>query len=132
MCADIDPVTNQASAEALRRAGALAEVVDTDVRRADSAERAAAWTVERFGRIDIVVNGAGIYPFSLALDTAVELWDDVQATNVRGTFLIAQACARRMIETGRGGAMVNIASRRPSSPPPGWATTPRPRGPSWP
>lgn len=115
-CADIDPATNEATAEALRRSGAAAGAVETDVRRPESAERAVAWTVERFGRIDIVVNGAGIYPFSMALDTTVEVWDDVQATNVRGTFLIARAGARCMIEAGRGGAMVNIASRQAFQP----------------
>jgi L-rhamnose 1-dehydrogenase len=66
-------------------------------------------TVSTFGRIDIVVNNAGICPFTDVLDVSVEEYDRVQAVNTRSIFLMAQGAARHMKDTG-GGAIVNVTS----------------------
>jgi NAD(P)-dependent dehydrogenase (short-subunit alcohol dehydrogenase family) len=69
---------------------------------------AAAW--DGLGGLDILVNNAGIFPRSdfLTLDEAE--WDAVLGVNLKGSFLCAQATARRMVEAGIEGAIVNLSS----------------------
>ncbi|HXF36031.1 MAG TPA: SDR family NAD(P)-dependent oxidoreductase [Actinomycetota bacterium] len=62
------------------------------------------------GPVDVLVNAAGIYRISPALDLAVEEWDEVLAVNLRGSFLAAREVARALRRAGRGGAVVNVAS----------------------
>jgi NAD(P)-dependent dehydrogenase (short-subunit alcohol dehydrogenase family) len=111
LCADLDGPAAESTAAGLESAGRTAAAVSVDVRDADDVERAAASAMERWGRVDVVVNGAGVYPPSPALETPAGFWDDVHAINVRGTFLTSQACARRMVAGGRGGRIVNLASK---------------------
>lgn len=66
-------------------------------------------TISTFGRIDIVVNNAGICPFRDALDVTVEEFDRVQAVNTRSIFLMSQGAARFMKDHG-GGVIVNVTS----------------------
>ena len=82
---------------------------DGDVRSPADVERAVAAAVERFGRIDVVVNSAGVREIGDVYSLPTEEWDNVLAVNLSGTFYVCQAAARRMRETG-GGSIVNIAS----------------------
>jgi NAD(P)-dependent dehydrogenase (short-subunit alcohol dehydrogenase family) len=82
---------------------------DGDVRAPADVERAIGETVERLGRIDVVVNCAGIREIGDVYSLATEEWDAVLAVNLSGTFYVCQAAARRMRETG-GGSIVNVAS----------------------
>ena len=85
--------------------GGVAEPVLLDVSDAQSVAAALG------GRdIDILVNNAGISIAKRALELGEADWDDVIDTNLKGSFLVAQAVARRMKDTGRPGAIVNIAS----------------------
>ena len=68
-----------------------------------------AAAVERWGRIDVLVNNAGIGEEVPFLEIGVESWDRVLGTNLRGAFLMAQAVAREQVRTG-GGSIVHIAS----------------------
>lgn len=63
----------------------------------------------RFGRIDALVNNAGIAVFKPLLETTLEEWERVLAVNLTGAFICTQACAPEMLKTG-GGAIVNIGS----------------------
>ena len=111
LCADIDPGSAKVTAAGLEAAGWTAAGAVTDVRVEADAERTAADAVDRWGRVDVVVNAAGVFPPSPAFETSAEFWDNVHAINVKGTFLTSQACARRMAAGGQGGRIVNLASK---------------------
>jgi NAD(P)-dependent dehydrogenase (short-subunit alcohol dehydrogenase family) len=66
--------------------------------------------VDQLGGIDIWVNNAGIPSFVPLLDLSDEEFDKVLAINLRGTFVGAREAARRMIQAGKGGVIVNVAS----------------------
>ncbi len=65
----------------------------------------------RLGGIDIWVNNAGIYPSTRVLDMSDADWDRVIGVNLRGTFIGSREAARRMVDAGRGGVIVNLSSR---------------------
>ena len=67
--------------------------------------------LESFGRIDILVNAAGIYPRSLVADTPEEMWDTTMAINLKGVFLCCQAVLPTMMEK-KEGKIVSITSGR--------------------
>ena len=89
------------------RAGGAASALALDVTDEDSVAAAFAGLS---AAPDIVVNNAGISGGGPALDIDADAFDRVIDTNLRGTFLVAQAAARSMRAAGRGGAIVNIAS----------------------
>ncbi|MDO5370351.1 SDR family NAD(P)-dependent oxidoreductase [Paracoccus sp. (in: a-proteobacteria)] len=95
-----------AQVDAIRAAGGQAQAVAMDV--ADPGSVAAGFA-QVAGRIDVVVNNAGITATAPAIDTDPAEFGAVLDTNVKGVFHVAQAAARRMRETG-GGAIVNVAS----------------------
>lgn len=80
-----------------------------DVAEPDSVAAMVAAVLDRHGRIDCMVNSAGIGSDIPFLDTPIETFDRIMAVNLRGSFLVGQATARAMARTG-GGVIVNIAS----------------------
>ena len=84
--------------------------VHADVSQPAQVARAVAAIDERFGRIDALVNNAGVAVFKPILQTSYEDWRHVLGTNLDGAFLCTQAVAPVMQREGRGGAVVNIAS----------------------
>jgi NAD(P)-dependent dehydrogenase (short-subunit alcohol dehydrogenase family) len=81
-----------------------------DVRDGASIDACADLAVREFGRLDIWVNNAGIYPTAPLLDLTDDDWNQVLEVNLRGTFVGAREAARRMIDAGHGGVILNIAS----------------------
>ncbi len=75
-----------------------------------SVEAVANLAKSEFGGLDIWVNNAGLYPNISLLDMTEKVWDDVMAVNLRGVFLCARQAARRMIDAGQGGVIINIVS----------------------
>lgn len=83
--------------------------LEVDVTDSDSIEHLVATAVERFGRIDILVNSAGTSARHTAEEFPEEEWDRIISVNLKGTFLSCQTAGRRMLEQGRG-SIINIAS----------------------
>jgi NAD(P)-dependent dehydrogenase (short-subunit alcohol dehydrogenase family) len=94
----------------VRSDGGEVEAVELDLRDRDAIDRAVARTVDRFGRIDVLVNDAGLGTNHDALEATEEEWDDLFAVNVRGLFFACQSAARRMVAQ-RHGRIVNMASQ---------------------
>ncbi len=80
-----------------------------DVGVPDEARRIVAEAIEAFGRLDILVNDAGIARSEPVLEIPQDSWDETLAINLSGPFFSSQAAARHMVERG-GGAIVNVAS----------------------
>lgn len=100
----------QAGGALAQSLGDAVAFVQSDVAERGSAQAAVRATVERFGRLDILLNNAGITHAAQFLDLAEEDFDRVLAINLRSYFTFGQAAARAMVEQGEGGAIVNMSS----------------------
>jgi len=89
--------------------GRKAVTVALDVRDHQSIQHAVAEAVAAFGKLDILVNNAGCNARKPALEVTWDDWNMVLDTNLRGTFFVAQAAARHMIERGYG-RIINVGS----------------------
>jgi glucose 1-dehydrogenase len=101
-------------------AGGRAEWIVGDVSDPEACERIVGETVEKLGRIDVLVNNAGVTAAKPALELTAQDFDKIFAVDVRGAFLLARAAALTMKESG-GGAIVNITSVHEHIPRPGFA-----------
>jgi gluconate 5-dehydrogenase len=93
----------------IKALGRRAISIELDVRNHESIERMAAEAESAFGQIHILVNNAGCNIRKPALDVTWQDWNQILDTNLRGSFFVAQAIARRMIARGYG-RIVNIGS----------------------
>ena len=82
-----------------------------DVTRQASIDAAVAEVVAKAGGIDILVNNAGIFEMAPILEITEASWDKQFAVNTKGLLFMLQAVARRMVEQGRGGKIVNFSSQ---------------------
>jgi len=95
--ADTGAAIGQATAQRLG-----ARFIETNIALKTDAERAVAETVDHFGGLDILVQNAGIYPWTLIENIEPEEWDSVMAVNLRGTYLAARAALPVMREKKYG------------------------------
>lgn len=105
---DIDRATLAATAARLAQQGPV-QAIGADVSQPGEVAAAAAAIGERFGRLDALVNNAGVATFKPLLQTSFADWREVLATNLDGPFLCTQACVPLML-AGGGGSVVHIAS----------------------
>lgn len=84
--------------------------VVTDVSRKADLEALIARAVAAFGKIDVMVNNAGIAPVIPFLEVSEEVYDRVLEVNLKGAFFGTQVAARQMIAQGHGGAIINMSS----------------------
>jgi len=110
--ADTNEAAGRKTLASLIGLGVRAIFAATDVADPEAVDRWLARTVDELDAPDVLVNNAGIFHGVPFLDLLPEDFDRVIAVNLRGTFLCAQAAARRMVSAGRRGSIVNIASTR--------------------
>ncbi len=106
---DVDAARGEALAAQLREGGATAGFLRCDVSRKADVDGALAAVLQAHGRVDALVNNAGIFKAADFLDITESDWDAVLVVNLKGAFLVAQAVARAMAASG-GGAIVNMSS----------------------
>ena len=107
--ADRDVPAMRETEKAILDIGVQVEAVPTDVMEEQQIDALFARTMERFGRLDILVNDAGIFNGGPIDQLSTEDWDQVIATNLRAPFLCTRAAFRIMKEQG-GGRIINIGS----------------------
>lgn len=119
----IDYVCHPEATEALeRQVAALGDQsigVEADVSKPADLQRLVDATVKRFGRLDIMVNNAGIETRSSVLDTTEDQYERVMAINLKSAFFGTQTAAKQMISQGGGGRIINITSVHEDWPMPG-------------
>jgi glucose 1-dehydrogenase len=104
---------------AVERAGGKAVGVEADVARPADLHRMIQTAIDSFGRLDVLVNNAGIETRQSLLETTEEDYDRVQSINMKSAFFGSQAAAKRFIEQGDGGLILNISSVHEDWPMPG-------------
>ncbi len=106
-------------AEGINTSGnSQAVALNLDVTDPASVQKAVDDLVAEFGRIDILVNDAGVHRPHYIVDFPLDDWELVYRVNVRGTFLCTQAAARQMIKQGHGGCIINMSSASGKKPDP--------------
>src|SRR4030081_3677231 len=119
----IDYVAHPEATDALEseisRLGAVAIGVKADVSRIAELQALIDATVAKFGRVDIMVNNAGVETRTSVLDTTEDQYDKVLSINLKSAFFGTQLAAKQMIAQGGGGRIINISSVHEDWPMPG-------------
>jgi NAD(P)-dependent dehydrogenase (short-subunit alcohol dehydrogenase family) len=100
----------EAAAADIRALGRRAVLVQGSVATSAEAQRIVEEADTLLGGLDTLINNAGIFPRSSLLKLAEAEWDAVHNVNLKGSFIVAQAVARRMVSCDRKGAIVNLSS----------------------
>ncbi|MAM10975.1 MAG: 2-deoxy-D-gluconate 3-dehydrogenase [Rhizobiaceae bacterium] len=111
--ADIVGVNIVAPTETIAKVEALGRrfvSIEANLMKQDDIPQIVDTAVREFGKIDILVNNAGIIRREDAVDFSEKDWDDVMNINIKSVFFLSQAVARRFIEQGHGGKIINVAS----------------------
>lgn len=108
---DMDEKELETTSELIKNAGGNPLAVKVDLRDPEQIERAVEKIGNTFGRVDILINNAGLSFWKSPYEITVDEWDTVIHSNLRGTFLFSRESAKRMRDSG-GGAIVNISSTR--------------------
>jgi NAD(P)-dependent dehydrogenase (short-subunit alcohol dehydrogenase family) len=95
---------------AIEAAGAKAVPIELDLRAQDSIGGAMATAIDALGGLDVQVNNAGVLLVKPALEISPDEWRTVMTVNIDGTFYMAQQMARHLVDSGREGVIINLAS----------------------
>jgi glucose 1-dehydrogenase len=110
-CGDLDGAAAKATASRIRTAGGRATPITLDVRDRAAVDAAVAATVREFGRLDVLLDCAGVSHSGVFLDLDPAEWERVIAVNLTGMFHLGQAAARQMVRQGGGGSIINVTSQ---------------------
>jgi NAD(P)-dependent dehydrogenase (short-subunit alcohol dehydrogenase family) len=105
-----DVTPTKENVEKVKSMGRKVVSIGADIRKIDEIRKVVKKTLDEFGRIDILVNCAGVYTYTSALDTTDEIYHKDMDTNLKGTMLCCQEVARSAMIPQRKGRIVNIAS----------------------
>lgn len=108
--AERDEDAGIATAKRLTDAGGEALLVTVDIADRESVKQMLATVVERYGRVDVLINNAGILADASLAKMTDEQFDKVIAVNLKGTFIATQEIAAKLKEQGDGGVILNAAS----------------------
>jgi len=110
-CTDIDAEAAETTAGRIRDAGGQAAAQALDVRDRVAVDQAIAAAVRQFGRLDILLDCAGISHRGNFLDLDMNTWERIIAVNLTGMFHLGQAAARQMVRQAGGGSIINVTSQ---------------------
>lgn len=110
VCAGRHLASAEETARGIRALGREAVALDVDVANEEAVRQLIATTCAHFGRVDMLVNNAGVAAAGPPEDLALAEWQRVVDINLTGVFLCAREAAQAMIASGRGGRIINVAS----------------------
>ncbi len=105
----LSDINEKAGKEKAKQLGENCRFFKADVSEEQAVKDLVAFTLKEFGEVNVLVNNAGIFPSKQVLEMAVDLWDKIQAVNLKGVFLCSKEAGKEMVRQG-GGVIVNIAS----------------------
>lgn len=109
-CADIDLKMAERTVEEAAKRGGKAHAFQVDVTDEKAVDALVASAAARLGRLDVLVNSAGIREIVPVLELSLAEWNRVLGVNTTGLFLVSRAFCRHLVAAGKGGAVVNLAS----------------------
>jgi len=115
-----DQAAAQRCANEIKAAGGQAAAVSADVTQWEDMQRMADAAVKQHGGIDVLCANAGIFPAAKLTDMTAEKWDEVLATNLKGTFLAVKACLPAMKQRKKGRIVITSSITGPITGYPGW------------
>lgn len=107
--ADMSPEGKKKAEAISKEYGVKTLFIKTDVSSEGAVKKMVTTTVKKFGKVDVLVNDAGIFPSVPVLKMDLKLWEKIQSINLRGVFLCCREAGKAMVKSG-GGSIVNIAS----------------------
>jgi NAD(P)-dependent dehydrogenase (short-subunit alcohol dehydrogenase family) len=107
---DIDASTAEDTTVTVKQLGRESIALPADMGDLNDIDRMFRQAKDAFGRIDVVVNNAGVTKYLDIMDVQEEDWDRIHRVNAKGVFFCMQRAAKELIEQGQGGRIINIAS----------------------
>ena len=119
--ADVDEEAGKATSAALAKTGATVDYVPTDVTKQTSCESAVSAVIAKYGRLDVLISNAGIYPQAFLGEMTEAEWDTIFNINVKGMFFMVTAVLPHMRRRGSGRIVLTSSVTGPVTGHPGWA-----------